>query len=126
MAESSHSHNDSSGNYSDVIEEEGIGANDAADDIKDGPPFASIEFNDGGGDKAGEEGEEVVAANIAVNVVIPGEGAEGAAEVRPCPQLLPAFGSSRVSNAATANVLSSGRGGGLAETRKQHQGGVRH
>ncbi len=60
----------------------------------------------------GEEGGEVVAANIPVNVVIPGEGAEGTAEVRPPPPLLPAFGSSRVSNAAATAVLSSGSRGG--------------
>jgi hypothetical protein len=98
--ESSHSPNDSSSNYSDIIEKEGVGANDAADVVKNGLPFASIEFNDGGGDEAGEEDEEVAAAYIAVNVVIPGEGSESAAEVHPCPPLLPAFGSGRVSNAA--------------------------
>jgi hypothetical protein len=114
LAKSSHSRNDGSSNYSDVIEEEDIGANDAADAIKDGPPFASIEFNDGRGYKAGEEDKEVVAANIAVNVVIPGEGAEGAAEMRPCPPSLPAFGSGRVSNAAAAAVLSSGSRGGTS------------
>jgi hypothetical protein len=54
----------------------------------------------------------VVATNIAVNVVIPSEGAEGTAEVHPCPPLLPAFGSGRVSNAAAAAVWSSGCGGG--------------
>ena len=111
LAESSHSCNDGSSNYSDVIEEEGVGANDAADVVKNGPLFASIEFNDGGGDKAGEEDEEVVAANIAVNVVIPSEGAEGAAEVHPCPPLLLAFGSGRVSNAAATAVSSSGSWG---------------
>jgi hypothetical protein len=57
LVESSPSHDDGSSNYSDVIEEEGIGANDAADAVKNGPLFASIEFNDGGGDKAGEEDE---------------------------------------------------------------------
>ncbi len=107
LVESSHSRDDGSSNYSDVIEEEGVGANDAADVVKDGTPFTSIEFNDGGGDKADEQDEEVVAANIAVNVVIPGEGAEGAVEVRPHPPLLPSFGSGRVSNAAAAAVLSS-------------------
>ena len=105
LAKSSHSRNDGSSNYSDVIEEEDIGANDAADAVKDGPPFASIEFNDGGGDKAGEEDEEVGTANIPVKMVIPGEGGEGAAEVHPCPPLLPAFGSGRVSNAAAAAVF---------------------
>ncbi len=111
LAESSYSPNEGSSNYSDAIEEEGVGANDAADAVKDGPPFASIEFN-GRGDEASEEDEEVVAANIAVNVAIPGEGAEGAAEVRPRPQSLPAFGSGTVSNAAAAAVLSSGNRGG--------------
>ncbi len=79
LVESSHSPDDGSSNYSDVIEEEVVGANDAADEVKDGPPFPSIEFNDGGGDEAGEEDEEVVASNIPVNVVISGEGAEGTA-----------------------------------------------
>jgi hypothetical protein len=74
---------------------------------KDGPPPTSIEFNYGGGDKAGEEDEKVATANIAVNEVISGEGAEGAAEMRPRPPSLPAFGSSRVSNAAAAVVLST-------------------
>jgi hypothetical protein len=37
LAESSHSRDDSSSNYSDVIEEEGIGANDVADAVKDNP-----------------------------------------------------------------------------------------
>jgi hypothetical protein len=60
LAESSHSRDDSSRNYSDVIEEEGVDANDAADAVKDGPHSASIEFNDGRGDEAGEEDEEVV------------------------------------------------------------------
>jgi hypothetical protein len=114
LAESSHSCDDGSSNYSDGIEEEVVGANDAADAVKDDPPFASIEFNDGRGDEAGEEDEEVVAANINVNVVIPGDGAEGTAEVHPCPPLLPAFGSSRVSNAAAAAVLSSGSRGGTS------------
>ncbi len=40
--------------------------------IKDGPPFASIEFNDGGGNKAGEEDIKVVTANIVMNEVISG------------------------------------------------------
>jgi hypothetical protein len=79
--------------------------------IKDGPPFASIEFNDGGGDKVGEEDEKVATANIAVNEVISGEGAEGAAEVHPCPPSLPAFGNGRVSNVAAAVVLSTGSRG---------------
>ncbi len=54
------------------------------------------------------------AANIAVNVVIPSEDAEGTAEVRLYPRLLPAFGSGRVSNAAAAAVLSSGSRGGTS------------
>jgi hypothetical protein len=37
----------------------------------------------------GEEDKEVAAANIAVNVVISSEDADGAAEVRPHPPLLP-------------------------------------
>jgi hypothetical protein len=52
--------------------------------VKDGPPFAGIEFNDGGDEEAGEENIKVVTANIAVNEVISGECAEGAAEVHPC------------------------------------------
>jgi hypothetical protein len=91
LVECSHSHYDGSSNYSDVIKEEGVGANDAANAVKDGSPFTSIEFNDGRSDKVGEEDEEVAVANIAMNVVIPGEGAEGAVEVRPCPPSLPAF-----------------------------------
>ncbi len=51
--------------------------------IKDGPPFAGIEFNDGGDEEAGEENIKVAAANIAVNEVISGECAENAAEVHP-------------------------------------------
>jgi hypothetical protein len=82
--------------------------------IKEGPPFASIEFNDGRGDKAGEEDIKVATANIAVNEVISSEGAKGAAEVHPHPPLLPAFGSGRVSNAAAAAVLSSGSRGGTS------------
>jgi hypothetical protein len=35
--------------------------------IKDGPPFAGIEFNDGGDEEAGEENIKVATANIAVN-----------------------------------------------------------
>jgi hypothetical protein len=108
-----------SSNYSDVIEEEGVGANDAADVVKDSPPFASIEFNDGGGDGAGEEDEEVAAANIAVNVLIPSEGAEGAADVHPRPPSLPALYSGRVSNAAAAAVLSSGSRGGRTSRNLQ-------
>jgi hypothetical protein len=38
---------------------------------KDGPPFAAIEFNDGGDEEAGEENIKVATANIAVNEVIP-------------------------------------------------------
>jgi hypothetical protein len=111
LVESSHSCNDGSSNYSDVIKEKVVSANDAADAVEDGPPFPSIDVNDGGGDKAGEEDEKVAAANISVNVVITGEGTEGTAEVHPHTPLLPAFGSSRVSNAAAAAVSSSGSRG---------------
>jgi hypothetical protein len=82
--------------------------------IKDGPPFPSIEFNDGRGDEAGEEDIKVVTANIAVKVVISGEHAESASEVHPCPLSLPAFGSGRVSNTAATAVLSSGSRGGTS------------
>jgi hypothetical protein len=51
--------------------------------VKDGPPFTGIEFNDGGDEEAGEENIKVVTANIAVNEVISGEHGEGAAEVHP-------------------------------------------
>ncbi len=57
-----------------------------------------IEFNDSGDDNAGEEDIKVVTVNITVNEMISGECAQGAAEVRPCPPLLPAFGSGRASN----------------------------
>ncbi len=52
--------------------------------IREGPPIASIEFSDGGDEEAGEEDIKVVTANIAVNEVVFGERAEGAAEVHPC------------------------------------------
>jgi hypothetical protein len=52
--------------------------------VKDGSPFAGIEFNDGGDEEAGEENINVATANIAVNEVISGECAERAAEVHPC------------------------------------------
>ncbi len=52
--------------------------------VEDGPPFAGIEFNDGGDEEEGEENIKVATANIAVNEVISGERAEGAAEVHPC------------------------------------------
>jgi hypothetical protein len=52
--------------------------------LKDGPPFADIELNDGGDEEAGEENIELATANIAVNKVISGERAEGAAELHPC------------------------------------------
>ncbi len=53
--------------------------------VKDGPPFAGIEFNDGGYEEAGKEKNiKVATANIAVNEVISGECAERAAEVHPC------------------------------------------
>ncbi len=35
--------------------------------IKDGPPFTGIEFNDGKDEEAGEENIKVATANIAVN-----------------------------------------------------------
>jgi hypothetical protein len=87
--------------------------------VEDDPPFASIEFNDGRGVKVGEEDEEVATANIAVNEVISSEGAEGAAEVCPCPPLVPAFGSGRVSNAAAAAVLSSSSRGSTSRNLQQ-------
>jgi hypothetical protein len=40
--------------------------------IEDGPPFAGIEFNDGGDEVAGEEDIKVATANIAVNEMISG------------------------------------------------------
>jgi hypothetical protein len=67
-----------------------------------------IEFNDSGDDNAGEEDIKVATANIAVNDIIFGECAEGAAGVRPCPPLLPAFGKGRVSNTAATAVSSEG------------------
>jgi len=76
--------------------------------VEDGPPFAGIEFNDGGDEEAGEEDIKVATANITVNEVISGERAEGAAEVHPPPPSLPAFGSGRVSNTAATAVSSSG------------------
>ncbi len=48
----------------------------------------------------------MVTANNAVNEMISGEGAEGAAEVHPHPPSLPAFGSGRVSNTAATAVSS--------------------
>ncbi len=52
--------------------------------VKDCPPFAGIDFNDGGDEEAGEEKNiKVATANIAVNEVISGEHAERAAEVHP-------------------------------------------
>jgi hypothetical protein len=51
--------------------------------IEDAPPFAGIEFNDGRDEEVGEENIKVATANIAVNEVISGERAEGAAEVHP-------------------------------------------
>jgi hypothetical protein len=52
--------------------------------VKDAPPIAGIEFNNGRYEEAGEEDIKVVTANIAVNEVISGERAEDAAEVHPC------------------------------------------
>ena len=40
--------------------------------VKDGPLFAGIEFNDGGDEVAGEEDIKVATANIAVNEMISG------------------------------------------------------
>jgi hypothetical protein len=51
--------------------------------VKDGPPFAGIKFNDGGDKEAGMEDIKVTTANIAVNEVISSDHAEGAAEVHP-------------------------------------------
>ncbi len=56
----------------------------------------------------GEEDIKVATANIAVNEMISGECAEGAAVVHPCPLLLPAFGSGRVSNIVATAVSSEG------------------
>ncbi len=52
----------------------------------------------------GEEDIKVATANIAVNEVISSEYAKDAAEVRPRPPSLPAFGSGRVSNTAATAV----------------------
>jgi hypothetical protein len=52
--------------------------------VKDGSPFAGIDFNDGRDEEAGEENIKLTTANIAVNEVISDEHAEGAAEVHPC------------------------------------------
>jgi hypothetical protein len=82
--------------------------------VKDGPPFTSIEFNDDGSDEVDEEDIKVATANIIVNEVISREHAEGAAEVHPRPPLLLAFGSNRVSNTAATAVLSSGSRGGTS------------
>jgi hypothetical protein len=79
--------------------------------IKDGPPLAHIEFNDGRGDKASEEDIEVATANIAVNEVISGECAKSAVEVHLHSPSLSAFGSGRVSNTAPTAVSSSGSRG---------------
>jgi hypothetical protein len=75
--------------------------------VKDGPPFAGIEFNDDRDKEAGEENIKVATANIAVNEMISSERAEGAAEVHPCIE----FNDSRDDNAgeedikaATANI----------------------
>jgi hypothetical protein len=67
-----------------------------------------IEFNDSGDDDASEEDIKVATANIAVNEMISGECAEGAAAVRPRPPSWPAFGSSRMSNTAATAVSSEG------------------
>ncbi len=52
--------------------------------IKDGPPFAGIELNDGRDEEVGKENIKVATVNIAMNEVISSERAEGAAEVHPC------------------------------------------
>ncbi len=74
---------------------------------EDGPPFAGIDFNDGGDEEVGEKDIKVVTANIDVNEVISGERAEDAAEVHPHIE----FNNSRDDNAgeedikvATANI----------------------
>ncbi len=69
-----------------------------------------IEFNDSGDDDLGEEDIKVTTANIAVNEMIFGECAEGAAEVHPRPPSLPAFGNGRVFNTAARDVSSEGGG----------------
>jgi hypothetical protein len=56
----------------------------------------------------GEEDIKVATANIAVNEMIFGECAEGAAEVCPRPPLPPAFGNGRVSNTVATAVSSEG------------------
>jgi hypothetical protein len=68
--------------------------------VKEGPPFAGIEFNDGRDDKVGEEDIKVATANIAANEVISGECAEGAAEVHPCIE----FNDSRDDNAGEEDI----------------------
>ncbi len=68
--------------------------------VKEGPLFIGIEFNDGGDDKAGEEDVKVATANIATNEVISGECAEGAAVVPPCIE----FNDSRDDNAGEENI----------------------
>jgi hypothetical protein len=55
-----------------------------------------------------EEDIKVATANIGVNEMISGEYAKDAAEVCPCPPLLPAFGSGRLSNTAATAVSSEG------------------
>jgi hypothetical protein len=67
-----------------------------------------IEFNDSGDDNVGGEDIKVGTVNITVNEMILGECAEHAAEVRPCPPSLPAFGSGRVSNTAATADSSEG------------------
>ncbi len=89
LVKSSHYHNDGNIALSDVVLGDGNGANAAADCGRDGPPVADIEYIDCR-NEASDENEEVVAANIGVNVMIAGEGA---AVGCPCSQLLSAFGS---------------------------------
>jgi hypothetical protein len=57
-----------------------------------------------------EEDIKVATVNITVNEMISGECAEGAAEVRPRPPLLPAFGSSRVPNQQPQLFQVKGKG----------------
>jgi hypothetical protein len=51
--------------------------------IKHEPPYAGIEFNDGGDNEAAVEDIKRATTNITVNKVISGEHTEGAAEVSP-------------------------------------------
>ncbi len=57
-----------------------LGASPTTKNVKDGPPFAGIEFNEGGDEEADEENIKVATTNIAVNEVISDERGERAAE----------------------------------------------